>query len=106
MIKEEEVSKTEQSAAIDSDFSASFYGPLFTEPKEHFDPDGYKFVRDTHTSEYDHCCAANKIRYYLMTNTDKMKNICLHRAAKFGDKQFTTMLIMETEELDKLQPGG
>lgn len=41
-----------------------------------------------------------------MTNTDKMKNICLHRAAKFGDKQFVTMLIMETEELDKLQPGG
>lgn len=73
--EQEEIDKVEstESEGIRSDFSASFYGPLYTEEEEVREFDGYILVKDTHPLEWNKSMknheenAENKIRYYLLT---------------------------------------
>ena len=92
-----------------SDFSASFYGPLYEETEGPLvevinnEEDGYFYVDETHIDIFNTENEANMIRYYFMTKKDKRERTCLHLSAMFGDKDFTTMLIFEA---DKLGFGG
>lgn len=91
---------------MDSNFSASFYGPVFEseqsavieEKVEH----RYYYVHETHTSgsftnQTDRY--SKLIRYFLLTYSDAKGRVCLHNACRFGDKNFVTMIVMEADRL-------
>jgi len=96
-----------------SDFSASFYGPLYEEegaPKPQakaarLEGDGYFYVHQTHKGvragryTYTREGMAHAFRYYLLTHPDNQGRVCLHLAAGFGDKDFCTMLVWEADYL-------
>lgn len=91
-----------------SDFSASFYGPLYSEQAEEeseveVEPelaDGYYTVKESHSKfPYIQGSEIDRIRYYILTKQDAKGRICLHRAAECGDKHFCTMICYEAEAL-------
>lgn len=91
----------------DSNFSASFYGPLYEEkppppppkPEVKVIKDGYFYVKETHKHEHVFDASADRIRYFLLTKPDAAGRICLHLACQFGDKDFSTMIVYEADLL-------
>lgn len=87
----------------DSNFSASFYGPVFdSEPSvdiveqvEH----RYYYVHETHKPTNRTDLFSRMIRYFLLTFPDPRGRVCLHNACRFGDKHFVTMIVMEADYL-------
>lgn len=54
-------------------------------------------MHETHKGVYEDSVAAKRIRYYILTVTDPRGRLCLHVAAKHGDKHFGTMIVKEAE---------
>jgi|TARA_B110001450_G_C17574221_1_gene462102 hypothetical protein len=93
-----------------SDFSASFYGPLYSDdeapspPPELAEPeavkDGYFYVFETHKHQFKEEVHDKMIRYYILTKKDAKGRQVLHRAAECGDKHFCTMICYEAKKLE------
>jgi len=91
-----------------SDFSASFYGPLYSDdeapspPPEVVEPikDGYFYVYETHKLLFKEETHDKMIRYYILTKKDAKGRQVLHRAAECGDKHFCTMITYEAKKLE------
>jgi hypothetical protein len=88
-----------------SDFSASFYGPLYSEEDEApptpppEEKDGYFYVSETHPIMWKDEILDKMIRYYILTKKDAKGRQVLHRAAECGDKHFCTMIAYEAKKL-------
>ena len=95
--------------APESNFSASFYGPLYSDDEAPSPPpvpvveaikDGYFYVYETHRHLFKEEAYDKMIRYYILTKKDAKGRQVLHRAAECGDKHFCTMITYEAKKLD------
>ena len=121
MINDNEREQIEEQDALptpsnksDSDFSASFYGPVFKSESDlsiatevAVEEHRYFYVHETHDKstrkgqKYENVdgLLEKMLRYFLLTFKDPKNRTCLHIAARYGDRHFTTMIVMEADYL-------
>lgn len=104
--KDDDVSqrRIETISETNSNFSASFYGPLYEDHDTPRDETvGYFFLKETHIDgefKYAKDALSNLVRKFICKHLDGKNRNILHLACLNGDRHFVTMILYECQDFD------